>query len=41
MKICIMAIAFTLLTAQSWTAAYHIGQRVNQLGLSKPDIARR
>jgi len=41
MKLYLMAIAFALLTAQSWTAAYHIGQRVNQLGLSKPDINRR
>lgn len=36
-----MAIAFTLLTAQSWYTAYHIGQRVNQLGLIKPNITRR
>lgn len=41
MKLTLLAVAFIALTCTACKAAFEIGQTVNRLGISKPDIRVR
>ena len=41
MKLTLLAVAFIALTCTTYKAAFEIGQTVNRLGISKPDIRSR
>ena len=41
MKLAVLAALFLALTCTACKAAFEIGQTVNRLGISKPDIRRK